>query len=141
MENLTSNLESILLKSPAAEVAGYLTGQSEGRIWSSHLHYLNSGSTFRVEFEWSTVIHREEEFGDVIGFFHTHPFGLERPSRRDVKTMRAWCDCLGKELLCIIGIPGPKDIDLYGYLFRNFRSLGRKMHLISQIGNVMTFKE
>jgi proteasome lid subunit RPN8/RPN11 len=94
-----------------------------------------------VEFDWTKVIRREETFRDVLGFFHTHPQGLTRPSRRDVRTMQAWCDCLGKPLLCIIGEPGSADMQIHGYLFRNFRSRGRKVELMARDNQQIVFKE
>ena len=94
-----------------------------------------------VEFDWTTVMRREETLRDVLGFFHTHPRGLTRPSARDIRTMRAWCDCLGKPLLCAIGIPGPDDMKIRGYLFRNFRSRGRRVTLVNRDGQHLILKE
>lgn len=54
-------------------------------------------------FDGERVLRREEEHGDIIGFYHTHPQGLTSPSARDDKTMTAWSFCFGKPLLCIIG--------------------------------------
>ncbi len=109
-------------------------------MWLCCLHFLGSGSPTGVEFDWAVVIKREERRGDVLGFYHTHPFGLNRPSRRDVRTMRAWCDCLGKPLLCVIGTPGSTRTKIHGYLFRNYRSLGRKVRLTEQREGQMIFK-
>jgi proteasome lid subunit RPN8/RPN11 len=52
------------------------------------------------------VLNREEERGDVVGFYHTHPSGLAAPSVRDVRTMRAWVSAFGKPLLCLIESQG-----------------------------------
>jgi hypothetical protein len=58
-------------------------------------------------------LHREERRGDVLGFYHTHPGMAASPSRRDVRTMRAWCSAFGKPLLCVIaGADGVR-----GFLF------------------------
>jgi proteasome lid subunit RPN8/RPN11 len=51
------------------------------------------------------VLAREERRQDVLGFLHTHPDGPGIPSRRDVRTMRAWCSAFGKPLLCLIASP------------------------------------
>jgi proteasome lid subunit RPN8/RPN11 len=51
------------------------------------------------------VLRREEQRQDVAGFYHTHPDGPAVPSRRDVRTMRAWCSSFGKPLLCVIASP------------------------------------
>jgi proteasome lid subunit RPN8/RPN11 len=61
----------------------------------------------QVQFDGPWVLRREERQGDVIGFLHTHPGMAARPSRRDVRTMRAWCSAFGKPLLCLIaGVDG-----------------------------------
>jgi proteasome lid subunit RPN8/RPN11 len=123
------------------ETSSYLTGTRSGKVWTCRMHFLNRGSLVRVEFDWTKVIRREEAFGDVLGFFHTHPRGLTRPSGRDVRTMQAWCDCFGKPLLCLIGITEPDDMEIHGYLFQNFRSRGRKVKLIAQDNQQIMLKE
>jgi proteasome lid subunit RPN8/RPN11 len=123
------------------ETSSYLTGTRRGMVWTCRMHFLSRGSPVSVEFDWTKVIRREETFRDVLGFFHTHPQGLTRPSRRDVRTMQAWCDCLGKPLLCIIGEPGSADMQIHGYLFRNFRSRGRKVELMARDNQQIVFKE
>jgi proteasome lid subunit RPN8/RPN11 len=55
-----------------------------------------------VTFDGRWVLAREERRHDVLGFYHTHPDGPFGPSRRDVRTMRAWCSAFGKPLLCLI---------------------------------------
>ena len=65
-----------------------------------------SGDMTSVEFEAAWVLDREEQKGDVVGFYHTHPSGQPAPSRRDVRTMRAWCGSFGKALLCLIEASG-----------------------------------
>jgi hypothetical protein len=57
--------------------------------------------------DWSWALRREETHSDVMGFGHTHPpcAGVI-PSRRDVRTMRAWCSAFGKPLLCLIECNG-----------------------------------
>jgi proteasome lid subunit RPN8/RPN11 len=73
-----------------------------------------------VRFDGLWVLAREEDRGDVIGFYHTHPDGPARPSRRDVRTMRAWCSAFGKPLLCVIASPAGID----GYCFDDDSSEG-----------------
>jgi proteasome lid subunit RPN8/RPN11 len=123
------------------ETSSYLSGTRRGNVWTCRMHFLSRGSPVSVEFDWTTVMRREETLRDVVGFFHTHPRGLTRPSGRDVRTMQAWCDCLGKPLLCVIGIPGPDDMEIHGYLFRNFRSRGRKVALIARDEQQLMLKE
>lgn len=134
-------INSPMITTEFVETSSYFTGTHMEKLWTCRIHFLSQGSYTRVEFDWAKVLNREETFDDVLGFYHTHPFGLTRPSRRDIKTMRAWCDCLGKPLLCVTGIPSPAKTDIYGYLFRNFRSRGRKVNLIAQDDRQMIFKE
>jgi proteasome lid subunit RPN8/RPN11 len=50
-------------------------------------------------------MNREEKHGDVVGFLHTHPDGPAAPSKRDLRTMRAWWSAFGKPLLYLIASP------------------------------------
>ena len=63
------------------------------------------GEHVQVAFDGDRVLQREERRGDVLGFFHTHPDGPPAPSRRDVRTMRAWSSAFGKPLICLIASP------------------------------------
>jgi proteasome lid subunit RPN8/RPN11 len=84
------------------EQCAILTGQHRGHIWYGRLRQFQSGEPASVEFDWAWVLKREEHYGDVLGFYHTHPAGLTTPSGRDVRTMHAWVSCLGKSLICVI---------------------------------------
>lgn len=84
------------------EISYILIGRRQGGIWYGRLRRRQVGSPGSVEFDWAWVIEREERYGDVAGFFHTHPTGLAAPSQRDLRTMRAWVSCFGKPLLCLI---------------------------------------
>ncbi len=95
------------------EESGVLVGSRKGGIWLGRLCKRRLGEAASVQFDWSWVLEREERRGDVIGFWHTHPFGMVGPSRRDVRTMDQWVDCLGKPLLCLIEVPGK----IAAYLF------------------------
>ncbi len=77
------------------------------------LRQTRTGGPASVDFDWAWVIEREEQYGDILGFYHTHPSGLARPSRRDVRTMHAWVSCMGKPLLCVI----ESDANLNAYVF------------------------
>lgn len=100
-------------RSGVNEEAGILVGRRKGGIWLGRLCRWGRGGASSVEFDWSWVLEREERRGDVIGFWHTHPFGMTGPSHRDVRTMRGWVDCLGKPLLCLIEVPGKISAHLY----------------------------
>jgi proteasome lid subunit RPN8/RPN11 len=78
------------------------------------------GKPASVEFDAAWALAREESKGDVVGFYHTHPGGSPSPSRRDLKTMRAWSGSFGKPLLCLI----ESDGQLRAYRFDNDESDG-----------------
>jgi proteasome lid subunit RPN8/RPN11 len=82
-----------------------LVGTRRGQIWYARRIHHHSGAPVSVRFDGLSVLHREEKRHDVVGFFHTHPGGLPRPSTRDVRTMRAWCSSFGKPLLSVIQSP------------------------------------
>jgi proteasome lid subunit RPN8/RPN11 len=83
-----------------------LLGERRGRIWYARRTRAQSGERLQVRFDGAWALEREERCQDVLGFYHTHPDGPAGPSRRDVRTMRAWCSSFGKSLLCVIGSPG-----------------------------------
>ena len=84
------------------EICYVLIGHRRGGIWYGRLRQRETGSPATVVFDWAWVMGREERYGDVAGFFHTHPPGMATPSQRDLRTMRAWVTCFGKPLLCLI---------------------------------------
>jgi proteasome lid subunit RPN8/RPN11 len=79
-----------------------LVGQRRGRVWYARRVRRQAGEPASVRFDGPWVLQREERRRDVVGFLHTHPGMPARPSRRDVRTMRAWCLAFGKPLLCVI---------------------------------------
>ena len=84
------------------EECAVLVGHHRRGIWYGRLRRRQVGSPASVEFDWSWVMEREERYGDVTGFYHTHPLDLSTPSQRDVRTMRGWVSCFGKPLLGLI---------------------------------------
>ena len=90
---------------PDVEQYWTLLGQRRGRVWFLRRVHRQAGEPASVAFDAQRVLGREERRGDVFGFFHTHPSGPPQPSRRDVRTMRAWCSSFGKPLLCVIASP------------------------------------
>ncbi len=99
----------------AVERCWVLTGAQDGVArWRFRRRKKSAGEVASVEAAWEWALDREERFGDVIGFFHTHPRGAgAEPSSRDVRTMSAWCSAFGKPLLCVIAA----EKMLNGYLF------------------------
>ena len=100
-----------------------LLGRRQGPFWYARRQRPTSGDIASVEFDAAWVLDREESKGDVIGFYHTHPQGSPKLSRRDVKTMRSWIESFGKPLLCVLE-SGPQ---LTAYQFDNNRSRGRPL--------------
>ena len=100
-----------------------LIGHCRSGIWYGRLRQRQVGSPGSVEFDWAWVMEREERYGDVAGFFHTHPSGLATPSQRDVRTMRAWVSCFGKPLLCLI----ESCEGLSAYLFGTDEDAGQRV--------------
>jgi proteasome lid subunit RPN8/RPN11 len=86
----------------ALEQSWILVGQRRDRVWLTRRIREQTGEPTRVAFDGPWVLEREERRGDVLGFYHTHPGMPACPSRRDDRTMRAWCGAFGKPLLCLI---------------------------------------
>ena len=84
-----------------------LFGEVDGDLWHARMIPMASGGPAQVSFDANEVIKREEEVGDVVGFLHTHPSFSSHYSSRDDRTMKAWCLCFGKPLVCCIkGVDG-----------------------------------
>jgi hypothetical protein len=90
------------LVSKQVEECWVLTGQRRGGVWMLRRRRYSVGEATTVAFDAPWVLSREETHGDVLGFLHTHPTGSPTPSRRDLRTMRAWTGAFGKPLLCLI---------------------------------------
>ena len=84
-----------------------LFGEKDGDLWHGRMVHMAAGSPAAVAFNAAEVIKREEMHGDVVGFLHTHPSFTSHYSSRDDRTMKAWCLCFGKPLVCCIkGVDG-----------------------------------
>lgn len=84
-----------------------LLGEADGDLWHGRMVPMARGGPAQVSFDANEVIKREEEYGDVVGFLHTHPSFTSHYSSRDDRTMKAWCLCFGKPLVCCIkGVDG-----------------------------------
>lgn len=103
------------------EQAAIIVGQQQRGLWYGRLRAWCRGTAAEVTFDWAWGLAREERYGDVIGFYHTHPAGCPWPSERDRRTLRAWVSCLGKPLLCVIA-SGEK---LTAYRFAATEDVGR----------------
>ena len=104
----------------------FLTGERRGGVWLLRRRQRASGTPSSVEIDWHQVLEREECYGDVLGFLHTHPkYAGTAPSLRDIRTMQAWCSAFGKPLLCVIECYG----DSRSTLFRDENDTGQPLAL------------
>lgn len=102
---LTENFRKFCgVKIARNEICYILIGKRIGRFWFGRLVKKVIGSPGSVEFDWEWVLKREEEKGDVIGFWHSHPSGEIELSFRDSHTTIAWETCFYKPLLCVIQV-------------------------------------
>jgi hypothetical protein len=90
-----------------------LTGGHKGRLCWGFLGEETEGQPAYVEFDFQKVIDREEEEGDIVGFWHSHPGMSSHYSARDDRTMKAWVSCFGKPLVCFI--TGEDGVKGYAY--------------------------
>src|SRR5688572_9747745 len=107
-----------------------LVGTVRDGVWRCRRVRYRSGEAASVVADGAWMLAREETRGDVVGFMHTHPMGGLAPSMRDLRTMRAWCDALGKPLLCVIATP-----DAIGaWVFDDFTSSGTRLASVELVG-------
>jgi len=111
---------------PVVEQCWTLLGERRGRVWLCRRQKPIQGERTSVHFDGQWVLQREEKHGDVVGFLHTHPDGPTEPSRRDVRTMRAWRRAFGKPLLCLIDTPA----GLRGFRFDVDESNGEPLAIV-----------
>lgn len=107
-----------------------LVGLRRGRWWVVRPVRRTTGTSVSVGFDAAAALAREKRRGDVVGFLHTHPAGPLRPSRRDVRTMRAWCSALGKPLLCLIA----RGDAVAAYRFDDDASAGVPLRAARRVG-------
>ena len=92
------------------------------------LHYQGEGDPSSVDFDW-----RKSTSKNVLGFYHTHPSGLQTPSTRDDRTMGALVRAEGRPLLC--GILTNNSNNCYVYKRLEDRSIGEvKLKNVRLIG-------
>ncbi len=110
------------------EESAIIVGHRRGRVWYGRLRERRVGLPAEVTFAWDWALEREERYGDVIGFFHTHPDGFPTPSERDVRTLQGWVNCFGKPLLCVIA---SGDV-LTAYLFSDDADPGCPLEVVAK---------
>lgn len=107
-----------------------LKGKKFKNRYVGTLSYQGEGDMASVDFDW-----RKATSTNVLGFYHTHPSGLQTPSTRDDRTMGALVRAEGRPLLC--GILTEESDNCYVYKrledgtigaiqLRNIRIIGRK---------------
>lgn len=86
-----------------------LLGGVQESLWWGRMVKQTEGQPCSVDFNYNWVLNREEFYGDIVGFCHTHPSFLAHPSSRDDRTMKAWVTSFGRPLVCCIhGVDGLK---------------------------------
>lgn len=100
-----------------------LVGQHEPPFWCARRARPTAGKPDSVEFDGAWVLEREEDRGDIVGFYHTHPSGPLAPSARDDRTMQAWVSALGKPLLCLIEAGGK----VHAFRYDDDTSTGKRL--------------
>lgn len=101
------------MKDSHLEHCWIITGQIKDQLWWGRLRRMTKGTPCNVNFDYDYALKREEAKHDFIGMMHTHPTFLAMPSSRDHRTMRAWYNCFGKSLLCLI--KGTDGLRAYRY--------------------------
>jgi hypothetical protein len=107
-----------------------LVGVRHGGTWRCRRLRYRRGQPASVTADGRWALAREESRGDILGFMHTHPMGGLAPSARDVRTMRAWCDALGKSLLCVIATPSA----IGAWRFDDYRGDGMRLASVELVG-------
>lgn len=82
-------------------------------LMSTAINFYTQENPVSVEFDYKAAFDREDRYNDIVGFYHTHPSGINRMSQIDIDTMIQWVSCLGKSLICIIETEEKKN----GWLF------------------------
>lgn len=76
-----------------------LQGKSIGKFWYAstdmYTYGIPAAVTFDPDYFW-------DERNKFIGWIHTHPNMRASPSATDIATMSAWCNAMGKPMLCLI---------------------------------------
>jgi len=105
-ENLQANSQPEMIDN---EVYMALLGGRIGRYWWGLGHWGTEGQPAKVDFDWKLIYEREKTYGDVVGFWHTHPHFPATPSGVDYRAMAGWTVAFGRPLVCCIqGIDGLK---------------------------------
>ena len=100
-----------------------LVGGRRGPFWYARRRRTTMGMPHEVACDATWTLDREEQRGDVAGFFHTHPPGATWLSERDVRTMQAWVSAFGKPLLCLVEC----DQKLLAFRFDSDDSRGERL--------------
>ena len=108
---------------PFVEHCWTLVGRRQGLFWYARRMRRREGEPHQVACDAQWTLEREEQRGDAVGFYHTHPPGATALSSRDIRTMRAWVSAFGKPLLCLIEC----DRQLAAYRFEDDESSGERL--------------
>ena len=92
------------------ETCWFIYGFKIKRVYFGIMVKQSTGGPASVDFDWRKVFRQRKA---LIGFFHTHPDGVDDLSQIDHRTMRGWVTALGKPLLCGIKESGQTQMIFY----------------------------
>ena len=84
------------------EIFYAIFGKRIGKYFFGKIDFFHEGVPTKVDFDSKRIIDEIESGKNLLGFYHTHPNMPAYMSQTDYATMKAWVDCEGKELLCLI---------------------------------------
>lgn len=90
-----------------------LVGKKILGMWLAKSINLTEGQPSIVNFDYKSILEREDKNHDIIGWVHSHPNWRADPSITDDNTMHAWVCALGRPLLC--GIDGTDGMKFWLY--------------------------
>lgn len=73
-----------------------------GNFFYGKFDFFEEGQPTSVSFDYNKVREKIDSGKNLIGFYHTHPNMMAYMSDTDCKTMEAWVNSEGKNLLCFI---------------------------------------
>jgi hypothetical protein len=102
--------------------------EDEPGTWKLKRRKKTTGCAANVETQWAWALAREEQSGDVYGFFHTHPAKARvELSETDRHTMQAWSLAFGKAMVCVIQTSN----QISATLFEDSESAGKGLRVVS----------
>jgi hypothetical protein len=92
------------------EACWFVYGLRTKALYLGILVRQSTGGPASVDFDWQRAFRHRKH---LVGFFHTHPDGVDELSQTDHRTMRGWVTSLGKPLICGIKEDGQTQMFYY----------------------------